>query len=79
VSLKWSLSFRVSHQNPTYISLLSHSCHMYHPKIITNDTLGDMVVATFMLEYILYYDMGSDGTYTEQRQKSREIIYTMVP
>jgi hypothetical protein len=41
---------------------------MPHPQIITNDTLRDMVVATFMVEYILYNDMVSDGTYTKQRQ-----------
>jgi hypothetical protein len=52
---------------------------MHYPKIITNDTLRDMVVATRMLEYILYNDMGSNGTYTEQKQKSGEITYTMAP
>jgi hypothetical protein len=52
---------------------------MQYPKIITNYTLGDMVVATRRLESILYNDTGSDGTYTEKRQKSREITYTMVP
>ena len=37
-------------------------------------------MATFMLEYILHNDMGSEGTtYTKQRQKSREITYTIVP
>jgi len=79
-SFKWSLSFRVSHKNPAYISLLSHDYHKAHLKIITNDTLSDMVMATFMLEYILHNDMGSEGTtYTKQRQKSREITYTIVP
>jgi len=52
---------------------------MVHLKLITNDTLGDMIMATFMLEYILHNDMGSEGTYTKQRQKSREITYTIVP
>jgi len=51
---------------------------MDHLTIITNDTLGDMVMATFMLEYILHDDMGSEDTYTKQRQKSREITYTIV-
>ena len=77
-SFKWSLSFRISHQNPAYISLPSHDYHMDHLTIITNDTLGDMVMATFMLEYILHDDMGSEDTYTKQRQKSREITYTIV-
>jgi hypothetical protein len=27
-SSKWSLSFRLSHQNPAHISLFSHACHM---------------------------------------------------
>ena len=63
-SFKWSLSFRVSHQNPAYISLLSYDYHMAHLKTI-NDTLGDMVTATFMLEYILHNDMGSEGTCTK--------------
>jgi hypothetical protein len=48
-------------------------------KIITNDTLGDMVMATFKLEYMLHNDMGSEGTYTKQRQKSREITYMIAP
>ena len=52
---------------------------MTHLKIITNDTLGDMVMAIFMLEYILHNDMGSEGTNAKQRQKSREITYTIVP
>jgi hypothetical protein len=52
---------------------------MTHLKIITNDTLSDMVMATFMLEYVLHNDMGGEGTHTKQRQKSREITYTTVP
>jgi hypothetical protein len=51
---------------------------MDHLTIITNDTLGDMVMATFMSEYILHNDMGSGGAYKKQRQKSREITYTIV-
>jgi len=78
-SFKWSLSFRVSHQNPAYISLLSYDYHMAHLKTITNDTLGDMVMATFILKYILHNDMESEGTCTKRRQKSREITYAIVP
>jgi len=77
-SFKWSLSFRVSHQNPAYISLPSHYYHMAHFKTIMNETLGDMVMVTFMLEYILHNDMGSEGTCNKRRQKSREITYTIV-
>ena len=51
---------------------------MAHLKTI-NDTLGDMVTATFMLEYILHNDMGSEGTCTKWWQESREITYTLVP
>ena len=36
---------------------------MAHLKTIMHDTLGDMVMATFMVEYILHNDMGSEGTY----------------
>ena len=52
---------------------------MAHLKISANDTLCDMVMAKLMLEYTLHSDMGSEGTYTKQRQKSREITYTIVP
>ena len=30
-SSKWSLSLRVSHQNPVYASPLAHKCYMPHP------------------------------------------------
>jgi hypothetical protein len=66
-SFKWSLSFRFPHQN-----------HMPQPWIITNYISGDTVVATYTLEYIVYNDMERDGTYTKQRQKSRETTYTTV-
>jgi len=31
VSSKWSHSFRLPHQNPTWIAVLPHICHMPHP------------------------------------------------
>ena len=30
-SYKWAVSFRFPHQNPAYISLLPHMCHMSSP------------------------------------------------
>jgi hypothetical protein len=85
-SFKWSLSFRLSHQNPVHVSPLSHVCHMpCQPHSSWLDLPNDiwqwvqiMKLPTVQLSPLSCYFIPLRSKYSPQQSVLKHLAYALL-